>query len=187
MELYATNGTTLIFSNDDASPTLQGPSRIEYVPPTSGTYYVKVTDYNNASGTANNYTLTLSSRSTCNNYEPDDQNASLIQIGTAQAHAFCVAADTDTAYFTVTTAGTYRIRTFGLARPQTNTILELQNNANAVLAQDDDSGGNGASMIQRTLAVGTYYVVLYQFDDKGGATYTYNVAVEQIAAAAVKP
>ncbi len=127
MDLYASDGKTLVFSNDDASPAAQGPSRIEYVPPTAGTYYVKVTDYNNASGAANSYTLTLSSRSTCNNYEPDDQTASQIQLGTVQAHAFCVAADTDTAYFTVTTAGTYRIRTFGLARPQTDTILQLQN------------------------------------------------------------
>ncbi len=54
--LYASNGTTLLQSNDDYNGSLA--SQINWIPSASGTYYIKVKHWNpNASGCGTSYTI----------------------------------------------------------------------------------------------------------------------------------
>jgi len=58
MELYDTDGTTLIASDDDGGVGLA--SRIDWAPPVDGTYYVKVRHFSSsASGPDTNYDLSV--------------------------------------------------------------------------------------------------------------------------------
>jgi hypothetical protein len=56
LDLYGTNGTTLLLTNDDASSTTRD-SRIDFTPPATGTYYLRATEYDSAFGEDRTYDL----------------------------------------------------------------------------------------------------------------------------------
>jgi glutamyl endopeptidase len=69
MALYDSDGKTLLMKNDDYSGSLS--SRIEWVPPISGVYYIQIKHWNpNSSGCGTSYKVTLSEASP--KVEPND-------------------------------------------------------------------------------------------------------------------
>jgi hypothetical protein len=59
LELYNTNGTSLLATNDDINSSFTRASRIEFTFPTNGYYYVKVRGFGNNGGAAHIYSLRI--------------------------------------------------------------------------------------------------------------------------------
>ena len=87
--LYATDGTTLLAANDDYSGTLS--SRIEWVAPSAGTYFVAVKHWNpNAGGCGTGYDLAVSTLSET----PTTPTATVTPTGTPTAISTPTATET---------------------------------------------------------------------------------------------
>lgn len=70
LSLYDQNGTTLLAQNDDSGETIA--SSIDWTAPSSGTYYIKVSDWNpNTNGCNTNYNLVVQIESNPNPPTPE--------------------------------------------------------------------------------------------------------------------
>ncbi|WP_298820486.1 M4 family metallopeptidase, partial [uncultured Chloroflexus sp.] len=145
--LYNSSGT-LLAANDDGGGGWA--SRIDWIAPGSGNFYVKVVHYSSlAYGSCTAYDLRVTGSNISGDvYEPDNTLATARSItvnGAAQSHNFHVAGDQDWVYFDVTT-GSYTIRSFNLGSCS-DTVFELYNSGGVLVAWDDDSGPGLASLI----------------------------------------
>ncbi|MCK4315085.1 MAG: pre-peptidase C-terminal domain-containing protein, partial [Anaerolineae bacterium] len=132
LRLFDADGNELE-SNADYGGTVA--SRIDWVAPTSGTYFVKVTHEKGWGGDEYFYFLqVIESDPDSDVYEPDNtmDEATPITVGMDQAHTFhgpC-GGDVDWVKFNATTGTAYIIQTFGLSGDN-DTVLRLY-----------DAGGN---------------------------------------------
>ena len=181
--LYDTDGETQIQCNDDGGEGLG--SRIRWLNTSSGTYYARVTHYNdNASGPDTAYDLTVGTQG-CNPdaHEEDDDASTATVIGTdgsAQAHNYCGAGDHDWARFTVAAGVTYTIQT-GELGAESDTMLTLYaSDGSTQLAFNDDYAEGLDSRIDYVFpSAGTYYVKSEHYDDSRYGTGTeYQLSVE---------
>lgn len=94
--------------------------------------------------------------------------------------AFCLAGDQDLIKLVVTESSTYRIETINLAAG-VDTVLDLYAaDGTTQIASINDGGITaGASLLQRQLVPGTYYVRAREFQSRGGAALTYDLSITQ--------
>ncbi|MBN2510042.1 MAG: hypothetical protein JXB03_07190, partial [Spirochaetales bacterium] len=121
-----------------------------------GTYYLEITEINNAQGP---YGLHLRTR----HYEPDQwepDNSILkprpIKRGDRHTHNFIPENDRDWVTFTVETEGMVSLYTLG----PVDTIMTLYNTDGEEIASDDDSGGDYNARIDINLPAGAYFLEL---------------------------
>jgi Zn-dependent metalloprotease len=189
IELYDTNGTTLITSDDDGGTGLA--SRIEWIATAGGTYYVRVRHYSgSAFGPETNYDLqvTSTSNSSPDSFEPDDDAGSANAIatdGTVQTHNFHADGDADWVQFPTSSGQTCTIETANLGS-RSDTTLNLYDSSLTLITSDDDSGTGLASRIVQTISsTETYYVEVRHFNSSiSGADTNYDLAVSCVAAGA---
>uniref|UniRef100_UPI002ACD5197 PPC domain-containing protein n=1 Tax=Chloroflexus sp. TaxID=1904827 RepID=UPI002ACD5197 len=150
LTLYDSGGQSL--AADDDSGDGFG-SRIDWIAPASGNYYLMVRHYNAGTGGAcTAYDIRVLELGTPDSYEPDNSLATARPItvnGPAQRHTFHVAGDQDWVFFDAVAGARYVIRTFNLGSCS-DTVLELYNAVGGLLARNDDSAGTLASRIEYT-------------------------------------
>ena len=187
LHLYDTNGTTELARDDDSGGGYA--SRIGWLAPASGTYFVRAHHYSGTLfGAGANYDLSVRvTASTADSYEPDDSAAqarSIATDGAPQTHNFHVASDNDWVKFTTTAGAQYTIQTSNLGAT-TDTFLHLYDtNGTTELARDDDSGGGLASRIVWVAPTsGTYHVRVHDYSNtRYGASASYELGILRISA-----
>ncbi|HAP44266.1 MAG: hypothetical protein A2087_02195 [Spirochaetes bacterium GWD1_61_31] len=99
-------------------------------------------------------------------YEPDNAvaQAKPVTIGAeGQQRSFNNANDVDWVRLTITQAGTYSIRAFGITNEDMDTYVELYDSRQNQVGSDDDGGSIGLdSNLVMTLNPGTYFIKLNQ-------------------------
>ena len=202
MYLYDTDASTVLAENDDdvsrgdkgrgkvkgaegkgagkgTAKTLG--STIEWNCDTSGTYYVKVRDYDEFGGTGT-YELSVLSAAqpTGDEFEPDNTPGGAKEIatdGTRQARTIHAGRDVDWIKFTATGGIAYRIET---ACDTCDTYMYLYDtDAATLLGENDDGGvGLGSRLGWRCPSDGTYYIMIREYDAVNG-TGSYELFVEE--------
>jgi hypothetical protein len=120
----------------------------------------------------------------CDFLEPNDDfaQATPLVIGTPVVGIFSYDADEDFLVFDVASAGNYTMQTGDLG-PDTDTILYLFDEAQALLWWNDDAGpGQLWSTITRHLEPGRYYLKVEDYDPRQfGCDHTYSVSATPAA------
>jgi len=172
--LYDTAGTTQLACDDDSGAG-KG-SRITWRAPASGTYVLRVTDYDTSvAGPETRYDLRVFV-GLClpDSLEPDNTLATarpIIADGSLQAHNTCPIGDVDWASFSANT-GSYVIETTDLG-PEADTLVELYDASGRQLAFNDDYGPGEASRMHYAFgSAGTYYVRMHHYDPSRYGTGT---------------
>jgi hypothetical protein len=184
LRLYDPDGNELEYNADYGGSAA---SRIDWVAPTSGTYFVKVTHEKGWGGNGYFYFLqVIESYPDSDVYEPDNtmDEAELITVGTEQAHTFhgACGGDVDWVKFDATTGTTYTIQTSGLSGDN-DTVLRLYDASMEEIASDDDDPAYPpASRIDWTATSGgTYFVEVVHFNRFAGGgddlSYSLKVAI----------
>lgn len=165
LDLYASNGTTLLATDDDSGVGLN--ARLGYVLNANTDYYIKAYTYN-TSTLIDNYGLSIAlmvGSELGDEFENDDSpnNAKSITLGTTQSHSIHIAGDVDWVTFTPTVSAEYTIQTVGSGLncdTQLYLYTSLANaRANNYLQWDDDGGADRNAMISRVLTAGTTYYI----------------------------
>ncbi|MDR1011437.1 MAG: DVUA0089 family protein [Opitutaceae bacterium] len=198
--LYGPNSSsTLVASNDDDESRSGYWSRIDCASLAAGTYYIKVTGYENTVIPGYQILLDISNSVTGDSYEADNTaaTAKTISSGQAQNHSIHQGGDTDWIKFTLTQTSDIVLQTQEL--PGYNggdTVITLYgpNSTTAILDGNDDyTDAHLWSKITRSaLATGTYYVEVkaygntaiidgYQFLFSATPTGSDNVAVTGVS------
>ncbi|HFD38727.1 MAG TPA: hypothetical protein ENJ31_02585, partial [Anaerolineae bacterium] len=158
-------------------PGFGGGQRIEFVAPTSGTYYVKVQHHDDAYGPQNAYDLSVTAQGDpcTGDHEPNNACTASGDIptdGTVQHHSFCRAGDEDWVRFQGVAGTTYVIEAFNPG-PDADVILELHSSCSG------PPGFGGGQRIEWTCpADGDYYLKAYNHDpDQYGANATYDLRI----------
>jgi hypothetical protein len=118
---------------------------------------------------------------TPDSWEPDDSlaEASLIEVGDAQAHNLHVEGDHDWLYFEAEEGTIYVIETYNLG-DDIDTVIYLYDDQEDQLASDDDGGAEDLASRQRWTATedGTLYVMIQDYDDaQAGPGTSYDVSL----------
>ena len=172
IELYDTNGTTLLRSSSDGT--------IEWLCPTTGKYYVKVRNSNPAVyGCGTEYRLAINRTESCaDTYEVDNTLAQAVTIGSAaqENHNFHVPGDVDWVKYAGTIGTEYTVTTYkGLLQPANTRIYVYASDGTTELA-------SGVSSVSFTpTGTGMVYIKITEKDGAGGCdpAYEYNVQVSQ--------
>jgi uncharacterized repeat protein (TIGR01451 family) len=177
LELYDTDGVTLLDENDDYLPGSDG-SRIVWTAPDDGRYYVRVTHFDRTYDPrqslvcGNQYLISVEATScdvTPDAYESDNfyTQASVIPIdGTVQTHTFHTAADKDWVTFLAWGGQIYTATTSGLS-PDVDTVLQIYDvDGETLLLENDDYrlGSDASHLVWRAPADGWYFVRITHFD-----------------------
>lgn len=165
LDLYASNGTTLLATDDDSGVGLN--ARIGYTLNANTDYYIKAYTYN-TSTLIDDYGLNIAlmvGSELGDEFENDNSpnNAKPITLGTTQSHSIHIAGDVDWVTFTPTVSAEYTIQTVGSGLncdTQLYLYTSLANaQSNSYLQWDDDGGTDRNAMISRVLTVGTTYYI----------------------------
>jgi len=173
--LYSPDGRE-VGADDDSGEN--GNAMMRFAVPEEGTYYAMVARYP-GSPPCDEYQLIAGviPAPGPDQYEPDDapgQARPLVPDAPPQSHSFHTGGDQD--WLSLTVNGTTGVRVFTTG-PCDTYITLLGPNGQTVLAQDDDSGGQGNAAITYTLMdAGTYYVRVRPYDDKAGLCDNYQLA-----------
>jgi Zn-dependent metalloprotease len=166
LSLFDTDGTTELTHDDDGGGGRA--SRIMWMAPADGIYYVRIRNYDTTVfGTNTDYKVMVWNGETgVDGWEPDDdrQNASTIEVdGRSQSHNFHDAGDWDFVRFTAAAGTTYTIETLNLGIRCDTVMVLFDTDGQTILADDNDSGEGLASRIIWTApADGNYYIGLMQ-------------------------
>ncbi|MFN8443854.1 MAG: CARDB domain-containing protein [Caldilineaceae bacterium] len=187
--LHDPNGTQLLC--DDDSGAGYG-SRLAWQATTSGTYYVKVRDYDSqVAGSTTQYDLRIANTFCAgDSFESDNaqDEAKAITPGAAsQNHNICPAGDADWFAFNAG-AGDYTLETAAVGA-EADTIIELYDVTGKKLAQNDDyTPGVASRLVQKLPSAGVYYAKVRLFNAANyGSGTEYNFQVKQGAVATVTP
>lgn len=179
--LYDSQGQELAHDDDGADEPLA--SRIVWLAPSSGLYYVMVRDLGeDSTGIAAGYSISVVESAFAEGadpYEPDDTptQASRIETdGARQTHTFHTTMDVDFVSFTALEGREYIIQT-GDLRAACDTTLYLYDEAGVELDYDDDAGKDSlASLIVWTApSTGLYYVKIRDFSGRAGPGVSYEI------------
>ncbi|MGH7338926.1 MAG: PPC domain-containing protein, partial [Candidatus Rokuibacteriota bacterium] len=180
--LFASDGVTLLASNDDSDGL---DSRLQYRIPASGTYFAVVAGYDGGPG----YTYTIHFRTvTCDvvgsENEPNDSPAVArsISLGSDGSGEMCPVQDQDYWSFTATAGNTIELDVdaseFGsLLDP---VIALLASDGVTVIAFNDDFDGLDSRLEYVVPASGTYYAVVRAYGDNGGPDQIYTIDLRTI-------
>lgn len=190
LDLYATDGATLLASDDDGGGGLA--SRLNWLAPATGDYYLRVRHFDSQTyGPNTSYDLSLTAAETVNPdpYEPDDvySQASTIGVGSTQVgHNFHYDGDNDWTKFYAESGTSYVIETLNLA-PESDTILWLYApDATTELAWSDDTVGYESRIAWTAPTSDYYYARVHHFRSDAfgvGTGYELRVAVDSGAGA----
>jgi hypothetical protein len=170
--------------NDDGTEEALA-SRIVWIAPGSGTYYVMVRDLSeDSSGPEASYGISVQESTFVEGadpYEPDDDAGWASQIetdGTSQTHTFHTTADVDIVWFYADAGLEYTIETGNLLGG-CDTVLYLYDEDGNELNYDDDAGEGGyASLIVwEAPADGIYYAVARDYGGIAGPGVSYEIWV----------
>ncbi len=174
LDLYSSNGTTLLASDDDSGVGLN--ARIGYVLDANTDYYIKAYTYD-GDGIVDNYGLSVAlmvGSELGDEYENDNSptTAKAITLGATQSHSIHIEGDVDWVTFTPTVSAEYTIQTVGSGLNCDTQLYLYTSLANAQsgssLQWDDDSGADRNALISRVLTAGTTYYIKAQ----AWSTYT---------------
>lgn len=163
--LYASNGTTLLASDDDSGIGLN--ARIGYVLNANTDYYIKAYTYS-TSVLVDEYGLSVAlmvGSELGDEYENDNtpNSAKAIILGETQSHSIHIDGDIDWVTFTPTVSAEYTIQTVGSGLNCDTQLYLYTSLANAqsgnYLQWDDDSGSDRNALISRILTAGTKYYI----------------------------
>ncbi len=171
LELYNGSGTRLAY-NDDYGGTLA--SRISWIAPSGGTFFVKVRHYrSSAYGAATTYDLRISTAMIAgDSYEPDNTQSAARPIvnGVAQTHTFHIPGDQDWVYVDATAGTAYVIETFNLAAGN-DTVLELYNSSGTLLAYNDDYSGLASRIGYTSPTAQRLYIKVRHYSSSAGGSH----------------
>ncbi|MDH4208804.1 MAG: PPC domain-containing protein, partial [Anaerolineae bacterium] len=172
--------------NDDGTEELLA-SRIIWIAPESGTYYVMVHDLaGDSAGWEATYSLAVEESASlpgADPFEPDDDFAAATPLettGTPQTHTFHTSTDLDFVYFVAEKGNKYRIET-GDLQADCDTVIFLYDEEGTELTYDDDAGDDVLnSLLEWTApASGTYYVKIRDFRGQAGPEVSYQIWIQR--------
>jgi hypothetical protein len=152
----------LIAADDDSG--YQGNAKLTAGLTGAGPVYIKVSAYQGAAGRYYLHTR-FKDPVKADPFENDDRpaNAKDILPGSSQERNFTDAADEDWVRLRITDAGTYAISA-AAADNYLDTLIELFDANETLLASDDDSGGYWNALLTTRLSPGTYYIKVSTVD-----------------------
>ena len=156
LTLFDTDGVTQLAFNDDGGAGLA--SRIDYVFPTTGQYYVQVTEFGVPNGPGT-YDLVFTYGDDHGN---DSSMATATSVGTINRGQVEVSGDTDWFAFTAIAGVSYDLRTL-LGTLSDSTLSLYDTNGLTLLAFNDDYLGLASRVIWTAPANGTYYAAVEAF------------------------
>ena len=187
LDLYQSDGTTLITSNDDRGGGVA--SRIVYTPTAAGDLVVRVRHYSSTvSGSGTQYELRLGAvaASAGDAFEADNTSAAarLISVGAAaETHNFHLGGDEDWLKFNATSGSTYALETSNLGI-RADTVLTLYDTTGTRPERvNDDFGSTLASRIEFTASTtGTYFIRVTHFSPNvAGDGTNYDFRIQLVA------
>ena len=159
LELYGPNG--LVAINDDADNSQN--SRIDFRAPVDGAYRVVAHSYNRASSGA--YQITLSAG------PGDGDDNRWLSLGGSLQGTISPNTDRDSYYFNGTTNAYVSLR-MNRSSGSLDSYLELYSPNGALVASNDDGGGNLNSwIIYRFPSTGTYRLIARSYNASSGGDY----------------
>ena len=179
--LYDSQGQELAHNDDGSDEPLA--SRIVWLAPSSGLYYVLVRDLGEDSTSINaRYSLAVLESAFAEGadpYEPDDTPAEATRVrsdGTRQTHTFHTTTDADFVSFAAQEGREYTIQT-GKLQTACDTTIYLYDQSGVELNYDDDAGEDSfASLIVWTApSTGVHYVKIRDFSGRAGPAVSYEV------------
>lgn len=183
--LYDSEGNELAYADDGAEEPLA--SRIAWIAPSSGTYYVMIRDLaDESAGPEATYEIRIIASDTvegADSYEPDDsiaQASSIDTDGTHQSHTLHVTVDVDYVSFLADEGVEYTIET-GNLEGDCDTVIYLYDEDGTELEFDDDSGEE--SLASRLVWIapdsGIHYVAVEDFHNQAGPEVSYQIWISQ--------
>lgn len=163
MGLYGPNDADAFITEDDDGGDGRNARIARNLSP--GTYYVRLRHYSSSS--TGNYSISVSASGT----QPD---LPTIEVnGPAINGAITAGNERDTYTFTIASPGSYTIETTG----STDCFVTLHgpDNANTLMAQDDDSGPGTNSRIVADLGAGIYFIQVRHYSPDGTGPYSITV------------
>jgi hypothetical protein len=179
--LYDEEGNELAYDDDNGAEPLA--SRLIWVPPENGTYYVMIRDLGeDSAGPRTAYSIRVSAQEAtagADRYEPDDTMAEATPIvadNVPQTHTFHLSTDVDYLSFAAGQGVEYTIAT-GHLQGGCDTRIFLYDESGAELDFDDDSGEEilAARLVWSAPSSGTYYVMVEEFTGRAGPGVSYDV------------
>jgi hypothetical protein len=181
--LYDAQGQGLAHNDDGAEESVA--SRLVWMAPSSGRYYVLIRDLGEDSFGPNTwYSVSVTESAVAEGadaFEPDDDFASARAIavdGAPQTHTFHTSTDVDFVYFEAEEGQKFVMET-GDLQGECDTVLSLYDQSGTELAYDDDAGEEAlSSRIEWTAeSAGTYYVKISDFRGRAGPEVSYQISV----------
>jgi hypothetical protein len=172
LSIYAGNETSALATVDDYENDHN--ARIRQLIPQGGKYYIKVSAYEDETGS---YTFHSAFDSEADKHEPNDsidQATRLLPGNSRLDSAFISADDIDWYVFRIPEDGAF-VTMFTTG--SMDTLMELHDADGTMLADDDDSGDNANAMIKVALPAGEYYLRVSEYD---GAFGTYGIQLTAI-------
>ena len=168
LDIFDTYGIWLDGNDDSAESSA---SRLYWIAPGTGTYYVRVTGFDVGTGT---YTLTIALSDIVDDHPDSTADATPVEIGVDTHGAIDYEGDRDYFAFEAQEGEYYQLDvTLGTLD---DSILELFDSDGIWLDANDDSAESTASrLIWLSPGTGTYYVEVTSFGS-GTGTYTLTVA-----------
>ena len=161
--LYGPDGDYLVEDDDSGEG---GASLLEWVAPSSDTYYIEVSGF---SGTLGTYQLSLSvlGAQPPDDHGDDRSGATRIRDGEFLDGDIERDGDRDFFFFSAERGREYRIETY--LGSNSDTVLVLYGPDGGYLVEDDDSGDSGASLLEWVApSSDTYYIEVSGFDGTPG-------------------
>ena len=161
--LYGPDGDYLVEDDDSGEG---GASRLEWVAPSSDTYYIEVSGFSGMLGT---YQLSLSvlGAQPPDDHGDDRSGATRIRDGEFLDGDIERDGDRDFFFFSAERGLEYRIETY--LGSNSDTVLVLYGPDGGYLVEDDDSGDSGASLLEWVApSSDTYYIEVSGFDGTPG-------------------
>ena len=169
--LYGPDGDYLVEDDDSGD---SGASRLEWVAPSSDTYYIEVSGFESTTGT---YQLSLSvlGAQPPDDHGDDRSGATRIRDGEFLDGDIERDGDRDFFFFSADRGREYRIETH--LGSNGDTVLVLYGPDGDYLVEDDDSGDSGASRLEWVASSSdTYYIEVSGFESTTG-TYQLSLSV----------
>lgn len=181
--LYDRQAQELAHNDDGAEEPVA--SRLVWVAPSTGPYYVLVRDLGEDSFGPNTwYSVSVTESAEAEGadaFEPDDDLASARAMavdGAPQAHTLHTSTDVDFVYFEAEDGQKYVMET-GDLQGECDTVLLLYDQSGTELAYDDDAGEEAlSSRIEWTAeSGGIYYVKISDFRGRAGPGVSYRISL----------
>jgi hypothetical protein len=160
-------------------------SRIVWIAPSGGTYYVMIRDLSEgSSGPDASYSISVEESTVVEGadpYEPDDDAGWASQIetdGISQTHTFHTTTDVDIVWFYADAGLEYVIETGNLLGG-CDTVLSLYDEDGYELTSDDDAGEGGyaSRIVWPAPADGIYYAAAQDYGGRAGPGVSYEIWV----------